>query len=42
MFDDTKNYVAPSATVLNQQVNDPVKTSSTVDWGFDDSIFDLD
>lgn len=42
MFDDTKNYVAPSATVLNQQANDTVKTSSTVDWGFEDNIFDLD
>ena len=42
MFDDIKNYVAPSATVLNQQATDPVNSSSNTDWGFDDNIFELD
>ena len=43
MFFDNKGYIAPSVTVQAQDsFSDPITTSSDVDWGVGDNIFDQD
>lgn len=40
MYKDNKDYVAPSVTVLRQDLfSDPITTSGDVNWGIDDNIF---
>ena len=40
MYEDIKNYIAPSVTVLRQDsFSDPVTTSGNVDWGVGDNEF---
>lgn len=43
MYEDNKNYIAPSVTVLGQENGfDQVNDSGDVNWGIGDNIFDED
>ena len=40
MYEDNKNYIAPSVTVLRQDTTfNPVTSSGEVEWGVGDNIF---
>lgn len=41
MYEDIKNYIAPSVTVLREDF-DQINASGDVNWGIGDNIFEED